>query len=183
MNRQKYFNYINRQLSSLEINIKQSGKLNLTDIHINSEHFFRDLLNLIDNTKFINLNHQKTNYPAVDLIDEKQKRIIQISANATKQKIIETLNKKIMQTYANQGYTLEFLFIEFDCQKLKIGAYENVYQIKFDPKVNIISLADLVKKIFLLKIEILEKVYSLFKKEFGNKSEITFLPSLLSEIL
>lgn len=184
MKRQKYINYIIEQLSSFETNVKLSGKSNLTDIHNHAEYFFCDLFNLIfDNANFENLNIKKINASAIDLIDEKNKRIIQVSGSATKEKITETLSKNIIKDYAQQDYKLKFLFIQIDCKKLKNSNYKNPYKIIFDPNDNIWSLSDLIKKIQDLKIEILEKVFNLFKREFSSRKEIKFLPNILSDIL
>lgn len=184
MKRQEYINYIIEKLSSFETEVKLSGKINLTDIHNHAEYFFRDLFNLIfDNANFENLNSKKINASAIDLIDEKQKRIIQVSGSATKEKINETLSKNIIEDYSQQNYKLEFLFIQIDCEKLKKSDYKNPYKIIFDSKDNIWSLSDLIKKIQDLKIEILEKVFDLFKKEFPSRKEIKFLPNILSDIL
>lgn len=184
MKRQEYINYIIEKLSSFETEVKLSGKINLTDSHNHAEYFFRDLFNLIfDNANFENLNAKKINASAIDLIDEKQKRIIQVSGSATKEKITDTLSKNIIEDYAQQNYKLEFLFIQIDCEKLKKSDYKNHYKIIFNPNDSIWSLSDLTKKIQDLKIEILEKVFDLFKKEFPIKKEIKFLPNILSEIL
>ena len=182
MKRQEYINYIIEKLSSFETEVKLSGKINLTDSHNHAEYFFRDLFNLIfDNANFENLNAKKINASAIDLIDEKQKRIIQVSGSATKEKITDTLSKNIIEDYAQQNYKLEFLFIQIDCEKLKKSDYKNHYKIIFNPNDSIWSLSDLTKKIQDLKIEILEKVFDLFKKEFPSRKEIIL--SELSQIV
>lgn len=184
MNRKKYINYIIEQLCLFEIEIKLFGKINLTDIHSHAEYFFRDLFNLIiKDAKFRNLNTEEMNVASIDLIDEKKKKIIQVSSIASKKKIEETLEKDIIKIYAEQNYELEFLFIKDNCKNLRNNVYENPHNIKFDPEENIISLLDLMKIINDLKIESLEQVYNLFIKEFVSKERFNFLPNILSEIL
>ena len=70
MNRKMYFDFIERQLSILVYEIKRRGRLNLLDMNIHSEYFFRDFLNLLYGYDFKNMNTISQNYGGIDLFDE-----------------------------------------------------------------------------------------------------------------
>lgn len=86
-------------ISILTAYLQYNSKENLTDIHILSENFARDLLNIL-----LDLNLEKAprrHTPGYDLIDKKNKLVVQVSAACTKQKVehtIEEINNNISKT-------------------------------------------------------------------------------------
>lgn len=168
-----------------EWRVKKSNKKNLTDINIYSEYFFCDLFNLIiPNAKFRNLNEEEQNLESIDLIDDENKKIIQVSATVSKKKIEKTLNKNIIKIYAEKGYELKFVFIKSNCKYFKNKDYKNPYKISFHPEKDIISLDDIEGKILDLNdCNKLEQVHSLLEKEFKNQNKIEFSPSELSDVV
>ena len=73
MNRSQYFNYIEDKLSCLAASITSRGRLNLLDLHIHSENFYRDLLNILFDWELENLTETEQKIAAIDLIDYKNK--------------------------------------------------------------------------------------------------------------
>ena len=67
MNRNIYVTKIKTLLNILKGEIKDSGKLNLLDINIHAEDFFRDLLNLIYGWQLQNMNQWNLNAAGGDL--------------------------------------------------------------------------------------------------------------------
>ncbi len=65
------------------------------DLTIYSEYFFRDLLNIVYGYSLENHNKKQKNAPAFDLIDNTNKIIIQVTATCKKQKIEDTLKKRV----------------------------------------------------------------------------------------
>ena len=86
MNRQFYFNYIEERLATLEIRIRNRGTLNILDLNIHSETFFAQLIMTVLGFHFDNLNTIKQNIEGIDLIDNDNKIIAQVSATSTKAK-------------------------------------------------------------------------------------------------
>lgn len=168
-----------------EWRVKKLNKQNLTDINIYSEYFFCNLFNLIiPNSKFRNLNEEKQNVESIDLIDDVNKKIIQVSATVSKKKIEKTLNNNIIKIYTKKGYELKFAFIKSNCKYFKNKDYNNPHKISFDSEKNIISLDDIQGMIFNLNdYNKLEQVRDLFKKEFENQKKVEFSPSELSQIV
>lgn len=97
MNRSEYFNYIEEKMNILSYRIRNRGKINLLDLNIYSETFFAELMNHLLDYSFRNINPIKQNTEGIDLIDEKNKIIAQVSSTCTKQKIESSLNKEIFQ--------------------------------------------------------------------------------------
>ena len=67
MNRDIYVTKIKTLLNILKVEIKDSGKLNLLDINVHAEDFYRDLLNLVFGWKLQNMNQWNQNAAGGDL--------------------------------------------------------------------------------------------------------------------
>lgn len=70
------------------------------DIH--AESFFCELLNLIFEYKLENLNHFQKNYDSIDLGDKKNRISVQITAQNTRAKVQETLDRFIKNGHENE---------------------------------------------------------------------------------
>ena len=77
--RQSYISLIIRRLSYLKTEVAAFNSLNLTDINVFAENFYRDLFNLIG-FKFSNTNFESNNFAHIDLIDTFNKQVIQVTA-------------------------------------------------------------------------------------------------------
>ena len=172
MKRQDYFNSIEERLNLLVLRTKSRGRLNLLDLNIHSENFFRDLLNLIYDYDLENLNNFKSNAEGIDLIDNTNKVIFQVTTTATTTKINSSI-EKLTKVY--QSYNLKFMIIVDQIPKLfsKAHPVQNKY-ISFNPKIDIIDIGIILKEISDCDIEILEKIFKFFKSEIileGEKEE------------
>ncbi|MBF2023396.1 SMEK domain-containing protein, partial [Flavobacterium psychrophilum] len=107
MNRTLYFNYIVDKIGILSYNINQKGKLNILDLHNHSENFYSYFLSKVFGWELVNLNPIQQNIEAIDLIDHKNKIVLQVSATNTKQKLESSLSKKIISKYSS--YTFKFV--------------------------------------------------------------------------
>ena len=83
MQRKNYFDYVEEKLAILSIRVKNRGKLNILDVHMHSENFYRDFINLLYGWSLENANNRLQNIEAIDLIDDNVKLIVQVSATAT----------------------------------------------------------------------------------------------------
>ena len=109
MNRSRYFNYIEEKLAVLAYRINQRGKLNILDLNTYSENFYAELLNIVFNFKLVNMNAMIQNVEGIDLIDDTNKIIVQVSSTSTKQKIESSLSKDIFLKFP--GYRFKFISI------------------------------------------------------------------------
>jgi hypothetical protein len=95
MNRQSYQKSIINSLTWLSTQVTVNNKLNLTDINVHSENFYRDLLNLAFDYNLININIIDPNAAAIDLGDEANKFAIQVTSTSALAKTKHTVNKFI----------------------------------------------------------------------------------------
>lgn len=163
MNRDIYIAKIKTLLNILKSEIKDSGKLNLLDINVHAEDFFRDLLNLIYGWQLQNLNQWNLNAAGGDLWYDYGKIVIQVSSTATKDKIQSSIDKLSAEKFA--GYRFKFLRIDGDVIKLRKELYNTHDGIVFDPSTDIIDISSLIKEITHLPIDSLSQVFELCVKE------------------
>jgi hypothetical protein len=80
LQRDQDINVIIQRFAYLRNIIEMSVAQNLTSLNVISENFFRDLLNLILNSEFQNLNVELGNAAAIDLGDKDQAMCIQVTS-------------------------------------------------------------------------------------------------------
>ena len=82
-----------------------------------------DLLNLVYGLCLQNLNTFSQNVEGIDLIDNVNKLIVQVSSTSTKQKIDSTLSKEIFKEYS--GYSFKFISISKLADNLRKNNFKN----------------------------------------------------------
>ena len=163
MNRNIYVTKIKALIDILKVEIKDSGKLNLLDINVHVEDFFRDLLNLIYGWQLQNMNQRNLNAAGGDLWYDDDKIVIQVSSTTTKDKIQSSIDKLSAEQFA--GYRFKFLRIDGDVIKLRKESYNTHDGIVFNPSVDIIDISTLLNDITHLDIDCLRRVCELCEKE------------------
>ena len=182
MNRTRYYNYIEERLNFLAYRIEKRGKINLLDLNIHSETFFAELFNILYNYNLVNLNYIKQNTEGIDLIDTKNKIIIQVSATSTKEKIENSLNKGIYLFY--KDYNFKFISISKEVSnKLRITEFENPYNLIFDSQKDILDSTTLLRYILNLEIDKQKILFEFIKKELGEEISTVKVDSNLAEII
>lgn len=78
-------------LSLLQLYIKNNVKQSFNDIAFSVEVVVRDLLNVLENADYQNLNDIRANYPAIDLLDQAQGIAVQVTTTADKKKVDKTI--------------------------------------------------------------------------------------------
>lgn len=156
MNRTILINKITTYFSFLVTNVKLSNKMNLTDDSVNCENIFRDVLNCCYDYNLENTNLFKSNYGAIDLKDDNNRVIIQVTSQRNKQKIQSTLEDDILKNFSD--FKLMFVLISEDsATHFQLQKYNNPYLANFDSK-NIFAMEDLLRKIQSLATEKLIKI-------------------------
>lgn len=182
MNRTSYFDYIEEKLHILAFRIENRNKLNLLELNIHSENFFAFLCNIIFNLELENLNYSHQNIDGIDLIDHKNKVIVQVSSTCTKAKIEDSLSKKIYTKFI--GYTYKFLSISKNAStSLKNNTYQNPHNIKFDPQNDIWDIKLLLNKILNQQVHEQRKVYEFIKDELGQDVDYARIESNLAKVI
>jgi hypothetical protein len=165
VNRAKYFDFIEERLSFLATRIEIRGGLNILDLHLHSENFYLNLFNLIFNWSLINLNTCQRNIAGIDLVDESNKIVVQVSATATKQKIESSLAKEIANY---KGYFFKFISISKDTKSLKNKDYLNPHELIFHPSSDIFDISDILSLIIAMDVDKQKEIYEFLKKELRN---------------
>lgn len=181
MNRSQYFNYIEEKLNLLSYRIKNRGKINLLELNIFSETFFSELFNLLFKWELENVNAVKQNTEGIDLIDEKNKIIAQVSSTCSKQKIEKSLSKKIFSDYP--GFRFKFIAIAGDGDKLRCDTFKNPYKAVFSPKDDIYDINLLLNIVLNLQVKEQRKLYEFLREELGNIVDIVKIDSNLAAII
>ena len=182
MNRTRYYNYIEEKLNFLAYRIEKRGKINLLDLNIHSETFFAELFNILYDYNLVNLNCIKQNAEGIDLVDTKNKIIIQVSATCTKEKIENSLNKGIYLFY--KDYNFKFISISKEVSnKLRITEFENPYNLIFDSQKDILDSTILLRYILNLEIDKQKILFEFIKKELGEEISTVKVDSNLAEII
>jgi len=180
MNRSHFFDYIEDKLSHLVARIEHRGKLNLLDLHNHSEDFYLHFFNELLDWQLQNINDTKANATTIDLIDNKNKIVVQVSATATKEKVESALTKDL-SPYT--GYAFKFISISKDAGALRGKLFANPHNLTFDPKTDIHDVPSILKIIRGLDTDKQRRIYVFIKKELGSEADPQKLESNLAAII
>ena len=181
MKRPDFFNYIEERISFLAYRIEKRGHLNLLDLNIHSENFYCHFLNLLYNYQLYNMNTIDQNSAAVDLVDDTNKLIVQVSSNNKTAKVNDALSK--LDTTLYQGYSFRFVSIAKSAKNLRKKTYTVPAGISFDAQKDIYDVDSILKDIGILEFDLLEHVYLFIEKELGNNIPAMRLESNLTEVI
>lgn len=99
-NKKDYIEQISELLSELINNSIQASKdAGLLDASIKHEYTIKNILNIVYDFNIINTNDIKSNYPGIDLVDETNNTVYQITSQQDKHK--EKINKTIKEIEKN----------------------------------------------------------------------------------
>lgn len=181
MNRSGYYNYTEEKINLLATRINTRGKQNILDLNIHSESFYSYFLNELYQWNLGNLNEQKQNIEAIDLIDHSKKIVIQVSSTNTKKKIEDSLKKTLIKAYS--AYNFKFISIAKDCDDLRKTTFINPHGIIFTPSDDIIDKKIILDYILNLDIDRQKSIYEFIRKELGNEVDIVKLDTNLALII
>lgn len=180
MKRLHYFNYIEEKLSTLAVRIENRGKLNILDLHLHSENFYLHFFNELFGWKLQNLNAIKQNTIAIDLIDQTNKIVVQVSATATKDKVESSLSKDLS---AYTGYTFKFISISKDANALRSMSFTNPHNLAFNPLTDVHDIASILKEILIFGSNDQRRIANFIRTELGSEEDSLRLESNLATII
>ena len=132
-------NIVNK-LTWLTTQVKVYGSLNLHDINIHAEYFFRDFLNTVFGYSLENLNTLEKNYSAIDLGDKKNRLAIQVTSETARDKIQSTIDLFLNKSFDAEYDRLVVLIIGekrnyrkgFDTKgRIEFSEKNDIWDIKF----------------------------------------------------
>ena len=161
--------------------VKTFGRLNLHDINVHSENFFRDFLNDLRGLQLINVNDIWRNEPGVDLADFAQKIIIQVSSECTKKKIQDSLDKTNKTKYS--GFHFYFLSLTVSADNLRNKEFTVAPEFTFAPTTDILDINSIVAEINSKRIEQKKAIYNLTTTHLQNCMTPQKNPTALSKVV
>lgn len=175
--RQTYIVKIIELLSFLKAKVELSNPINLTDVNIYSENFYRDFLNLVYGYKLQNINIIEQNATAIDLGDEEKKIAFQITSTSdlskTKKTVAAFIKKNLYEKY--DRLVIFNITTKANHRDNFVGD-QATYQL--DTKQDIWDISNLIKVINDLSLERIKEIYAFLKDEI----KVTLDQTLAKEI-
>jgi hypothetical protein len=140
------------RLTFLQRYIENFMKQSFADQSFQIEVVVKDLLNVLENADYVNVNTIKHNYPAIDLLDQKQGIAIQVTTYANKTKVEHTL-----KMYEKHSMAYEKLII--------LGFLNKTNPKSSSPFAKSVGIKYLLDKIKSSNYETLQKVNDILQRE------------------
>jgi hypothetical protein len=175
-NTSKKKNKIVDYFTELEIRLKNSNAMGMTDVNIQAEAFCAKILNILyseDSLELIWMEKIKKNNEVFDLGDEKSKIVYQVTYRKdVVEKITETIDKFATLDCFKQGTYDDLRFIILNHKELSKTELKNikkrysVHNLKFDDKSQILNVNGMLKLANTLNDEKTKQLLRVFKREF-----------------
>ena len=156
------FDNISRFLAITRYDIEQHQLINDQSLNIHGENWFRDIFNFIYDLNLINANFLSANYPAIDLVDDTNNIVYQITTTRTKDKVEHTLTKIAETIYKDFSLKIFFLLEKAKFNKETRDYFLNEYSINISDILK--DYRDLIKDIETLETD---KLIELNKRFFS----------------
>lgn len=152
---------IKESIAVYKAKIEIETSLNHHNLKLYGENFFKDILNIIDeSSNFNNANILDANFPAIDLVCDTTKRCIQITSNRTRDKIKHTFEKfKKLSKYSD--YSIEIYYLLEAAKPNNISDLESELSVS-DLSSKLKDFSDLIVLLDDLDSFKIEKIYKLF---------------------
>lgn len=180
MQSKTYFDLCVKKLSLLACEVEIRGSLNILDLHVHCENFYARLLNCIYGLALINMNAVEQNAEGIDLIDHKNRIVLQVSSTATSTKVQKSLDKDLSQY---KGYQFKFVSISQDASSLRTKTYRNPHGLIFNPKNDVIDVKSLSREILILDPSQQHQVYNLLRTELPAENDATPSESNIASLI
>jgi len=156
------FDNISRFLAITRYDIEQHQLINDQSLNIHGENWFRDIFNFVYDLNLINANFLSANYPAIDLVDDINNIVYQITTTRTKDKVEHTLTKIAETIYKDFSLKIFFLLEKAKFNKETRDYFFNKYSINISDILK--DYSDLIKDIETLETD---KLIELNKRFFS----------------
>ena len=105
------FEYIKNQLTYIKSKVELDNQLGLLDINKLGENIFMHILNDVYDWNLTDANLLQENFPAIDLVDDTNRLVVQVTSTTTTDKLRGTIEKfKALNQYS--GYQLKIFYIK-----------------------------------------------------------------------
>lgn len=156
-------------LATLNAEFSIAGKLNLQSQNVLAEDFFKRILNALFAWSLTNVNETTRNAEAIDLIDEKNRLVIQVTVTNTTKKINRSLDHASIKSYKESGFRIKFMLIGDQRRPFKGANPANRYETPFEPHEDILLTETLVERFSHLDPDEQAKVLHIARQEIGEE--------------
>lgn len=130
--RKSAFDMISRVLAITRLDIEQHQAINDFSLNIHGENYFRDIFNFVYDQKFVNANSGTLNEPYIDLVDVRNKKVIQITTTRSKEKILHSLKGLMVEKYKNYDLCIFYLLDKAKPNQSTVDEVKSLY-----PSINL----------------------------------------------
>lgn len=149
--------------------VKMRNKLNLTDINIHVENYFKRIIETVYQSSFKNVNRSASNTKGIDLILEGGSLGWQITSQRSSRKIRRTIEKSLDNDNVDE---LKILIVG-DRQDSYASDVQQEERLDFDVTEDLLDTNDLMKKLIDVDIESLKELNDYLEREtFKVKIEL-----------
>jgi primosomal protein N' len=167
MNSEDYFNKINRELSILQLEVKNRGSLNLTDININCEFLFCKILNIVFDYNLKAKSSFDAKAVAIDLYDDELKVAVQVTSTPKFDKISKTTDKFI-KNQLHKKYKKLIVLILSEKKQYKKSFYPDAGDFQLDLKQDVLDIKRILQEIRSLNVSKLRDIHDFLDSEFSK---------------
>lgn len=167
MNKELYLKIITDSLATLTHQVEYRNSINLFDINIVAEDFFKEFLNLIYGYDLTNLNIIEKNTSAIDLGDLSKKIAIQVTSDNTSTKIDDTIEKFIEKKLYEKYNRLQILILTR--KKSYTKSFETRGLFSFEKSSDIIDCKTILQRIKDKNTDELLLISNFLEKELSTK--------------
>ena len=141
--------------------IKMRNKMNLTDINIHVENYFKRIIETVYGIRLANANDDNSNFKGVDLILEGGKLGWQVTSQRSSAKVKSTIENSLENDYIEE---LKILIIGKK-QSSYLDEVQKEERLDFNISEDLLDTNDLVKKLIDTDIESLKGLHDYLEKE------------------
>lgn len=173
MERIELINVVSKNLVAFQKELEIHNASDLYDINTIAEDILIPLLNYIFGLNLVNANaFFGKNYPAIDLVDPKNRVAFQITSDNSFSKVKNTIEKFIKYELYNSYDKLYFYFLKDGRINFKSYELTNIINnhFDFDPLKNILNNTTILSIIKNLEISLLQRIATYLSSEFGERS-------------
>lgn len=170
MTRDRLLDQISNHFGALQYKLNTLNASNLHDSSIFSETLIQQLLNEVFELQLNNANVIDAQFPAVDLVDYERRIAVQVSANATAQKLKHTIEKFLDHNLDDHFDTLYFYILtekgsNFNAKQVNQWTQGRLH---FDVQKHILDWKILFRILGGLPLDRLEKIRMILEEELGK---------------
>ncbi|WP_319545666.1 SMEK domain-containing protein [Ruegeria conchae] len=171
-------------LARLVASVGLSNSIQLTDLNLHAEDFYKDLLNLVQRAQFSNLNLDQANTAAIDLGDKENRVAIQVTSTGDLSKTKKTV-AKFNEYNLHEDYDRLVILNITKKTKHRDRYIGDPSKIRIDTKVDIWDSKDLLKQIKNEPLERLQEIRRFLEKHInvGESRQTANLSDALDPLL